>query len=161
MASRSGLSFWVFLVLLLVIHFMLHLALGLRESAPDLLTIALLLGARRTTSSLAAGLGLLLGLLHDSLSLTAFGADAVVLTVLGYAGARSRDLFEGDSLLFVGGYLFLGKWLHDLLYWVLARNLTGGNFVSRFLVEVPMAALYAAVAGVVALLLYRASTGER
>ncbi len=161
MASRSAVSFWVFFVLLVIGHFVLHVALGLGESAPDLLSVALLLGVRRTRSSVAAVLGLLLGVLHDSLSLTAFGADAVVLTVLGYAGARSRDLFEGDSLLFVGAYLFIGKWLHDFGYWLLARDLTGGDFVSQFLVHVPIAALYAAGAGIVALLLYRASTGER
>lgn len=161
MASRSSGSFWVFFVLTVIAHFVLHIALGLGESAPDLLTVALLLGVRRTTSAAGAGIGLLLGLLHDSLSLTAFGVDAIVLTVLGYAGARSRDLFEGDSLLFVGGYLFIGKWLHDFGYWLLARDLTGGDFGSRLLVDGPIAALYAAAAGVIALLIYRASTGER
>ncbi|MEX2283220.1 MAG: rod shape-determining protein MreD [Gemmatimonadota bacterium] len=161
MASRSDLSFWVFFTLLVIAHFILHVALGLRETAPDLLTVALLLGVRRTRSSVAAAIGLLLGLLQDSLSLSAFGADAVVLTLLGYAGARSRDLFEGDSLLFVAAFLFIGKWLHDFGYWLLARDPSASGFVSLFLVDVPIAALYAAVAGVVALLLYRASTGER
>jgi rod shape-determining protein MreD len=161
MATRSAVSFWVFFVLVIVAHFILHVALGLRESAPDLLTIALLLGVRRTRSSVAAGLGLVLGVLHDALSLTAFGAEALLFTLLGYAGARSRDLFEGESLLFITAYLFIGKWLHDIGYRLLAGDAAGADLVSQLLVRAPIAALYAAITGLIALLLYRASTGER
>jgi rod shape-determining protein MreD len=161
MASRNPASFWVFFALVIVTHFVLHVALGLGDTAPDLLTAALLLGVRRTRSSVGAALGLVLGVLHDALSVNAFGADAVTLTLLGYAGARSRDLFEGDSLLFVAAYLFIGKWLHDALYWVFARSAQASDAVSHLLINVPVAAAYAAAGGIAALLIYRASTGER
>ena len=161
MASRSDVGFWIFFVFLIIAHFIIHLGLGLGTAAPDLLTVALLLAVRRTRSSVAAGLGLIVGLLHDALASVAFGAEAVVLTVIGYLGARSRDLFEGESLLFIGVYLFLGKWLHDVLFGVLVRELARGDLVSRLLVQAPLAALTAAGAGIVAMLLYRAATGDR
>ena len=160
MAARNPASFWVFFALLLVAHFVLHLALGLGATAPDLLTAALLLAARRVRGAAAAVIGLGLGILSDALSASSFGADAVALTVLGYLGARSRDLFDGDSLLFVGVYLFLGKWLHDALYWVLASELRG-NAMAQLVIQAPLAALSTAIGGTIALLIYRTSTGER
>src|SRR5262245_49256684 len=161
MAMRSSRPFWVFFTLLVLLHFLLHIGLGLGASAPDLLTVAVLLGARRLRGFWAATLGLLLGLLNDSFSIGSFGADAVALTVVGYLGAWSRDLFEGDSLLFVGGYLFIGKWLHDLIYWGFARDTARSGFFEQFLLRSPMAALYAAAAGMVALMIYRATTGDK
>jgi rod shape-determining protein MreD len=161
MATRSTPAFWVFFVLLLIVNFLLHIGLGLGSSAPDLATVALLLGVRRVRSPVAAALGLGIGLLQDSLAVTAFGADALVLTVLGFLGARSRDLFEGDSLLFVGAYLFLGKWLHDLGYWALTRGDGPSDFVGQMLMQAPLSALYAAGAGIAALLIFRAAAGEK
>ena len=161
MASRSNTGFWVFFIFLIVAHFFLHLALGLGDSAPDLLTVGLLLAVRRARASVAAFLGLVLGVLNDALASVAFGAEAVVLTLVGFLGARSRDLFEGDSLLFIGAYLFLGKWLHDAAYYTLAHQLARGDVVTRLFMQAPVAALYAAGAGIVAMLVYRAATGER
>ena len=161
MPARSSVGFWIFFALVIVAHFVIHLALGLGERAPDLLTVALLLGVRRTRSSVAAALGLVVGVLHDALASVAFGADAVVLTFLGYVGARSRDLFEGDSLLFIFAYLFLGKWLHDMLYGLMVRELARGDLVSQMLVHAPLAALWAALAGIGAMLVYRAASGDR
>src|SRR5690625_7690205 len=100
MNNATSWRFWVLIVFLVVAYFFLHLALGLGLVIPDLLTVALLLSARRLSAPVAAGLGFVLGLLRDSLSLVAFGADAIVLTVLGYLGSRSKDYFIGDSLLF-------------------------------------------------------------
>jgi rod shape-determining protein MreD len=160
MATSNPLSFWVFFALLVVTHFVLHLALGLGPSAPDLITVAVLLAARRARGAGAAAIGLALGLIGDSLSAHSFGADAIALAVLAYLGARSRDLFDGDSLLFVGVYVFVGKWLHDLGYWLLAPA-ARGDALTQLLIQAPLAALYTAVGGAVALLIYRASTGER
>lgn len=160
MAARTAVSYWVFIVLLVVLHLILHVAVGLGVSAPDLLTLALLLAARRLRGSAAAGLGVVLGVLADALSLTGFGALALVYAVVGFLGARSRDLFEGDSLLFVGGYIFLGKWLRDALFMLLTRT-THAEPWGSLLTAAPISAVYAAVAGMVALTLYRAATGER
>jgi rod shape-determining protein MreD len=153
--------FWVFVAVLVLFHFLLHVGLGLGATAPDLLTVAVLLAARRLASGPAAALGLGLGLLQDALSLGSFGAEAVSQTLLAFAGARSRDFFLGESALFVGVYLFVGKWVHDVVFFLLARMGSGAEALSRLLVQAPLGGLYAAVCGMVALFLYRAATGER
>lgn len=153
--------FWTFIVLLVVAHLILHLALGLEAEAPDLLTVAVLLAARRLSGAAAAAVGLVVGLVRDSLSLVAFGVDGITLTILGYLGARSRDFFVGESLVFIGLYLFIGKWLHDLIYYLIAGSALPGNTVYRLLVQAPLGALYAAAAGLIALLIYRVVSGER
>ena len=160
MAGRTKPSFWVFIVLLFIVHLILHVAVGLRATAPDLVTVAVLLAARRLAGAQAAAVGLVLGILVDALSLTAFGALAVVFTVLGFLGARSRDLFDGDSLLFVGAYVFLGKWLRDAFYMVITHSAHSESW-GVLLTGTPVSALYAASAAMIALTLYRAATGER
>jgi rod shape-determining protein MreD len=158
MAGRPNhVAFWIFIILLVVLHLGIHVALGVRGVAPDLLTVALLLGSRRLGGAAAAAFGLALGLLNDSLSLTAFGALGVTYSIVGFIGARSRDLFEGDSLLFVAVYIFLGKLLRDLIYLVLTRSAPWSDLWSAS----PLAALYAAIAGLIALTLYRAATSDR
>jgi rod shape-determining protein MreD len=158
--SGRGWQYWALVIFLVALYFGLHLALGLGGWVPDLLTVAVLLAARRSSAPVATAVGFTLGVLRDSLSLVAFGADAIVLTVLGYLGSRSRDLFLGDSLLFMAAYLLAGKALHDGLYALLAGPALGSASVERLLVELPLV-LYAAAAGFAALLLYRVVSGER
>ena len=160
MPGRTGISFWIFIVLVVIAHLVLHVAIGLGAVAPDLLTVAVLLAARKLSATVAAAVGLLLGLLVDALSLTTFGASALINSVIGLLGARSRDLFEGDSLMFVAGYIFLGKWLRDAAYLALTRSANAEPW-STLLTSAPLAALYAAFAGMIALTLYRAAMDER
>ena len=160
MANRTGPSFWVFILILVILHLVVHVAMGVGVSAPDFLTIALLLAARRMSGAWAAGLGLALGLLVDALSLTTFGALAVVYAVLGFLGARSRDLFEGESLLFVAVYIFLGTWLREAIYILLTRSAMHQPW-GVLLTSAPIAAVYTAVSAMIALTLYRAATGDR
>lgn len=162
MASRSGsaLGFWIFIFVLVVLHLVLRVAIGLGTVAPDLMTIAVLLAARRLKGSGAAALGLVLGILSDALVLTTFGALGLVNSIVGFLGARSRDLFEGDSLLFAVVYIFLGKWLHDALYFTFTQSAQSATWGS-LLTAAPVTALYTAGAALVALMLYRATTGDR
>ncbi len=154
--ARSTYAYWVFIGILVFLHFTLHVGFGLEEAAPDLIAVATLFGARRLRAPGAALLGLGLGILEDALSLLFFGASALALAVIAFLGARSRDLFEGDSLLFIALYLFLGKWLRDTIQVALTDAEWG-----LLLTGAPLAALYAAFAGLVALGVYRAVTGER
>ncbi len=158
MAGRgNNVAFWIFITILVIAHLVLHVAIGVRGMAPDLLTIAVLLGSRRLSGAGAAGLGFALGIINDGLSINKFGAMAIVYSVIGFLGARSRDLFEGDSLLFVALYIFLGKWLRDIFYQLLTRSTAWSDMWS----VAPLAAIYAAVAGVIALILYRITTSDR
>jgi hypothetical protein len=146
---------WLFIVFLVVLHFILRLGLGLGHLAPDLLVVALLLAAREIRAGWAAGLGLGLGILDGSMVPFNLGASALVLTVLGFLGARTRELFAGDNFLFLALYLFVGKWLYDTLLYLVTGDLFSSNAAYLLLIS-PLTALYAAAAGVVALAAYRA-----
>lgn len=148
-------GFWVFIVVLVILHFVLRVGMGYQQLAPDLLVIALLLAAREMRAGYAAGLGLLLGILDGSVAPVSLGASALVLTVLGFAGARSRDFFAGDSLIGLAIYLFLGKWLFDVLLYLVTGEVFRPGASYLFLIS-PLAALYAAAAGLVGLAVYRA-----
>lgn len=152
---KSGWPFWLFIAVLVVLHFFLHLTLGMGLRAPDLLTVAVLLGARQLGGGAAAGLGFGLGLLEDAVSVSAFGAAAAAFTVVAYLGARTRDFFVGDSLFFLAVYVFLGKWVHEALYYLIAAGVRRGEAVETLLVQAPLGALYAAAAGLVAVALYQ------
>jgi rod shape-determining protein MreD len=138
---------WVLVGVLFVLHFVLHVGLGIGRAAPDLLTIALLLVAREVGAGTAAGVGLFFGLLEDSLSVLAFGANTVAMTTIGILGALTRDLFVGDSRLFVVSYLFLGKLVRDFGHWVLFGADLRQPFVDQVLVQGGIAALYVGAVG--------------
>ena len=132
---------------LAVLHFFLRLGLGVGGWAPDLLTVALLVGVRGVGIGTGAGIGFAFGLLEDAFSILAFGANMVAMTVLGALGAQTRDLFVGESLQFYVGYLIVGKWLRDLIHWVLQGEAIRGEFVQSMLIDGLPAALYAALVG--------------
>ena len=138
---------WVLVVALGVLHFVLHVGFGMGRAAPDLLTLGLLLMAREVGLGTAAGLGLFFGLLEDSLSMLVFGANSVAMTAIGIFGSLTRDLFVGDSRLFVLSYLFMGKWTRDLTQWILVGEELRQPFTSEVLVQGGLGALYVALVG--------------
>ena len=157
MNGSRGWGFRIFIAVLVVLHFVLRVGLGLDQLAPDLLVVALLLAAREFRAGWAAGLGLLLGVLDGSMVPFNLGISARVLTTLGFVGARSREIFSGESYVFLALYLFAGKWLYDVFLSLLTRELFRSG-ASELLVIAPMNALYAAAAGVLAMAAYRAFT---
>lgn len=106
-----------------------------------------------------AGGGLLFGLMEDAFSLLAFGANTLSLTVVGLAGGATRDLFVGDSRLFLIWYLGVGKWLRDLLQWVLVGEGLREGFVEAMVVRGTVAAVYTAVVGIAILAVSGAGRG--
>ncbi len=132
---------------LVLLHFLIHVGFSVGSGAPDLLTLALLLASRETRAGAGAALGFVFGLLEDAFSALAFGASALAMTVVGILGAKSRDLFVGESPLFVFVYLGLGKLLRDLIYWVAAGETVREPFVSGVLIGGGFSALYVAVVG--------------
>lgn len=153
--SRPG--FWIFFALLVVLHFVLRIGMGLQQLAPDLLVVAVLLAAREVRAGTAAGIGLALGILDGSVVPFTLGASAVVLTALGFAGARTREIAAGDNYLFMAAYLFAGKWLFDALLFLITGSALQGE-ASYLLLVSPLTALYAAAAGLVGYVAYRATT---
>jgi rod shape-determining protein MreD len=154
MTGDSRTKFVVFIVVLVALHFVLRVGLGLGPFAPDLLVVALLVAARRVRPGTAAGLGAFLGLLDGAVTYV-IGPSSLVLAVLGYAASRTRETLAGDSPVMLILYLFAGKWLYDvLLYAVLVWSDKAPPASSLLLVS-PVAALYAAAAGLAAVALYR------
>ncbi len=139
---------WVVVVTLFLGHFLLHVGFAIGPAAPDLLTVAMLLSAREIGMGRAAGLGLVFGLLEDALSVLSFGANTVAMTVVGALGAITRDLFVGDSLLFLVSYFVIGKWLGDFIRWVMVGEGLRQPFVDQVLVQGLVGGLYAAVVGI-------------
>lgn len=152
---KQDAGFWLFIAVLAVLHFLLQVTFSLGGRAPDLLMIAVLLGARPLPGGGAAALGFGLGLLEDAVSLQAFGAAAAAFTVVAYLGSRSRDLFIGESLFFLALYFFVGKWAQVALYYLIAPAVRRGEVLEALLIQAPLDALYAAVAGLVAVALYQ------
>ena len=159
MASRTT-TFWTFIAILLLIHLTLRVGLGL-DVVPDLITVALLLGARRLGGWQAALYGLVLGLLADSLAVVGFASTAVAYVVVGYLGSRSRNFFEGESYLFIVLYVFLGAWLIDALRFLVGGAAGRGVPYSYLMGDAALGALYLMFAAVVSMIAYRAFTGHR
>lgn len=155
MIGRVGWGFWVFIALLVVLHFLLRVGLGFEQLAPDLLVVALLLAARQLPAGYGSGLGLLLGILDGALVPFALGASALALTVLGFLGARSRELFSEDNYLLLALYLFVGKWVFDTILFLATGDLFSAAGSYLLLVS-PLTALYAAAAGLIGTSVYRA-----
>ena len=141
-------------VILIVMHYTLRPLLGWRASI-DFLLIALVFGAVRMRPAGAAVYGLLLGLAADSLSHDAFGAGALAGTIVGFSASYLKAVFFADNLALNGFFLFLGKWLFDLIYVLMERRMHGTEMVMQIIVWSPLAAAVTALAGVIAVTVLR------
>lgn len=148
----KSLVLWV-IVGLVLLHLFLHVGIGFGAVAPDLFVVALLVASRRFEMGTTAGIGFFLGLLEDAFSALSFGANSFSMTVTGILASRSRDLFVGDSVLFMFLYFALGKWTRELLAWVVSDSVVRSDFSEHLLFEAPLASMYVAVIGVGAALL--------
>lgn len=133
--------------LLVLLHFVLHVGFGFEAGAPDLATLGVLIAARELRTGSAAALGFVIGLLEDALNDLAFGAGALAMTMVAVAGSRSRDLFVGDSITFVLLYLFTGKWVRDLIQWVITAAELREPFERSMLIDSTIAAVYLSLVG--------------
>ncbi len=145
---RSGARAWIVVVALFLLHFILHVGLGLGPVAPDLLTVALLVAAREVGMGTAAATGFFFGLLEDALSVLSFGANTLAMTLVGGLGALTRELFVGDSLVFLLSYFMVGKWVRDLVHWLMVGEALRRPFFDQVVVQGAIGSVYAAVVGI-------------
>ncbi len=141
-------------LILIVLHYTLRPLLGWRASI-DFLVIALLFGSVRMRPGLAAVYGFALGLVSDSLAVSGFGAGALGMCAVGFAASWLKAVFFADNLALNGFFLFLGKWLFDLIYELAGHRLGGGELVMQIFVWSSLSAAVTALAGVFALMLVR------
>lgn len=137
--SRRRASPDLLLVLgLLVVHFTLYRFFVRWPAMPNLLIGALLLGALRMQAGWAAAFGFVLGILEAAMGLEGLGTISIVLTVVGYLGARSRDLLFADARHYVFFYLAVGTWIAEFS---LMLALPGGPHLLEALVLAPISAV--------------------
>ena len=141
-------------LILIVLHYTLRPLLGWRASI-DFLLIALVFGAVRMRPASAAIFGFALGLATDSLALGAFGAGALAGTIVGFAASWLKAVFFADNLALNGFFLFMGKWLFDLVYVLMERRMHGTEMLMQIIVWSPLAAAVTALAGVLAVAVLR------
>jgi rod shape-determining protein MreD len=142
---------WLVVALLALGHLLLHVAFGFGVVAPDLLVVALLVVAREVGLRWGATVGLIFGLLEDAFSVQSFGANALAMSVVGALAGSTRDLFVGDSRIFLASYLFVGKWLRDLIFWLASSDPLRESFGNAMLERASLSAAYVVAVGVLAL----------
>ena len=64
----------------------------------------------------AAVYGFFLGLMADSLTVNAFGAAALGMSIVGFGASWLKAVFFADNLALNGFFLFLAKWVFDLIF---------------------------------------------
>ena len=141
-------------LILIALHYTLRPLLGWRASI-DFLLIALVFGAVRMRPAGAAIFAFILGLAADSLALGAFGAGALAATIVGFAASWLKAVFFADNLALNGFFLFVGKWLFDLVYVLMERRMHGTEMLMQIIVWSPLAAAVTALAGVLAIAVLR------
>jgi len=127
---------------LLVLHFTFYRYFVRWPALPNLLVGALLLTALHLRAGYAAFVGFGLGVLEAAMGLEGLGSISAVLAVIGYLGARSRDLLFADTRHYVPVYLFAGTWLAEV---ALMLVMPGGPSLLSGLVFAPISALGTAV----------------
>jgi rod shape-determining protein MreD len=104
---------------------------------------------------LGAVYGFLLGLVTDSLALSAFGAAALGMSVVGFSASWLKAVFFADNLALNAFFLFLGKWLFDLIYALASFGMRGAELIAQLLIWSPLSAAVTAIAGAVVLTMLR------
>lgn len=153
MSWSTALRTAVACIIFIVLHYSLRPLLAWRASA-DFLLIALVLGAVQMRPGVAAMYGFVLGLVADSLALGGFGASALAMTVVAFAASWLKAVFFADNLVLNAFFLFLGKFLFDVLFFLMERRMQAGEL----LMQVPWSLLAGAVTalvGVLALMVLR------
>jgi rod shape-determining protein MreD len=140
--------------ILIVLHYTLRPLLAWRASI-DFMIVALLLGSVRLRPGAAAVYGLLLGLVADSLAVSTFGAAALGMSIVGFLASWLKAVFFADNLALNGFFLFLAKWLFDMIVLIVGHQAHGAEIAMQVLVWSPLSAAVTAVAGVLALSLFK------
>ena len=141
-------------LILVLLHYTLRPLLGWRAPM-DFLLLALLLSAIRVRPAAAAVIGLVLGIVSDSLTPEALGAGALAMTVVGYLASWLKAVFFADNLALNAFFFFLGKWIFDVIYFSVEQRLGGIELIQQLLLWSPLSAAATAIAGILLLLIMR------
>jgi rod shape-determining protein MreD len=141
-------------LILVLLHYTLRPLLGWRAPM-DFLILALLLASIRVRPAVGALIGLALGIVSDSLTPDSLGAGAVAMTIVGYLASWLKAVFFADNIALNAFFFFLGKWVFDVIYFIVEHRLGGIELVQQLLLWSPLSAAATAVAGVLLLFVMR------
>jgi len=149
--------FTTFILLLAMLHLILHVGLGIGALAPDFLAVAVLIVARRSSATGAVALAVLLGIVDDAMGIRNLGMRSIALGSAALLVTWSRNFIEGEGLLFVMAYLFVGKWVSEIILGLLTSTTVLEPLV--LVTWAPLASAWTAVAGTIALRAFRSVAG--
>jgi len=87
--------------------------------------------------------------------LSGFGAAALAMAIVGFSASWLKAVFFADNLALNAFFLFLAKWVFDLIFLVVGHRSHGAELAMQLFVWSPLAAAVTAVAGVIALSLLK------
>jgi rod shape-determining protein MreD len=146
MNATRGLWFALLFAALVALHFTLRPVLDWRASI-DFLAIAVLLVAVRARPGVATLVGFAVGITSDAMVPGAFGAGALAFSLVAYAASTLKAAFFADNLALNAVFVFLGKWVGDLIFLAAEHRLGGSDFLAQALLWSPLAAAVTAAVG--------------
>jgi rod shape-determining protein MreD len=145
---------WTGFSLLVLAHFLIRPFFTGRITV-EFLLIGVLFAAARVRPGVAAGIGLVAGLLLDAQVPESFGSGAVGLTLICHGASRLRAVFFSDALAVTGGFVFLGTWLFLIGRLLVSGGLFAGGMAPALFVWAPLTAVVTAVVALLLLVLFR------
>src|SRR6185312_15973714 len=94
--------------------------------------------AIRVRPGSAALLGLVMGLVADSLEPHAFGAGALGMCLVGFGASWLKAVFFADDVVLNALFFFCGKWAFDVIVLLAAHQMSGGALLVELLVWSPL-----------------------
>jgi rod shape-determining protein MreD len=149
-----GLGLAVLCISLVVMHYAVRPLLGTRATV-DFLAAGVLLAAVRTRPGAAAIVGCAAGLVADAMAPSSFGAAMLAFTVVGGAASWLKATFFGENITLDAMFVLGGKLAFDAIFMLTERRLSTGDAMMHLVTWSALSALLTAVAGVVALVVFR------
>jgi rod shape-determining protein MreD len=151
----DALRTFVAFAVLVLLHYSLRPLLGWQRVSPDFLLVALLVVAVRVRPGAAAVVGLLVGIVADSIGTDPFGAGALAMTVVAFGASWMQQVVFADDLMVNAMLFFFGEWAFSIVFLFASRGQGGGTLVMPLLVWAPLRAAVAALFGVATMMVLR------
>lgn len=139
---------------LLALHYWLRPLLAWRAGI-DFLLIGVLLVSVRLRPGAAAFVGCVAGIVADAMAPSAFGATTLAMTLVACAASWLKSSFFAENIALNAIFLFAGKVAFDAAFLVFEGRLDTLALLSQLVVWSTLGGITTAIAGVLALLLFR------
>lgn len=121
----------------------------------DFALIAIIFSAAHLRPGFSAVVGCVTGLILDAMSPATFGLHAVAFALIAYSASRLRAVFFTGHIGLTGVFVFVGKWLTEIVLILLGGTASGMVLAAELVVWAPVAAALTAAVAVLLLVLFR------